>query len=122
MLRLLGIPSAAERQEQEALSALTRILDNIKATRVYCDNEARDRWVKGVPEKGCLPISMEPAETLLPVLTRLGSGSLDGAVELLIQHPRFRSMDSEVAGLGFDLSAIDKLEKRWLASWKEAVR
>jgi hypothetical protein len=110
----------AERFEIEAKQALVNILDNLKETRVYCDNKARDAWIDGVPMYGYLPISKVSTEKLLPVLKRFGGGSLEGAVEILIQHPRFRSYEAEPSGLGFDLSAVDKLEKRWLASWRES--
>lgn len=119
LLRLAGVPTAEEKIEHEAKDTLVNILDNLKETRVYCDNQARDMWVVGVPKNGCLPISMISTEKILPVLVRFGGGSLDGAVEILIQHPRFRSREEDVPGLGFDLSAMDKLEKRWLAAWKE---
>ena len=118
LLRLAGVPTQEERAEQEAMSALRLLLDNLKATRVFCDHDRRDAWIKEVPERGILPISGEPAEKILAAMVRFGGGSLDGAMELLVQHPRYRRSEDEPSGLGFDLSAVDKLEKRWVAAYR----
>jgi hypothetical protein len=104
---LLGLPTAAELEEREAAEGLRSVLASLRP--VARDPRRRDVWMAKA-------ILME--DRIGRTLARFGSGDVECAVRVLCQHPTFAGRDAERESLGLELSAIEKLERRWLAAWK----
>ena len=112
--RLLGIPTAEEREANQAAAALTTVLDILagkgeKPSLVY-DDAKRRVWIRFVMK--------QPLDRAKATLEQFGSGSIEAGVELLCLHPRFRRAGDERDGAGYELSAIQKIEARWLQCWR----
>lgn len=54
-------------------------------------------------------------------LEQLGAGDVEAGVKLIAEHPLVRGAD-EYPSLGLKLSAIEKLEARWIEAWRKANR
>ena len=92
---------------------LGKILQSLKETRAAYDFEQRDKWI----QRG-----REIDDHVFASLLKFGDGSIDLAVSLMCQHPFFKRRDDEREGLNLELSAIERIEKRWLEAWREVMR
>lgn len=126
--QLAGIetpPQFSERRAKEDLSFLVSVL--------------RDHGIQGKPKNGALiqpehrdeernfvqaryeKIPPPPLpDTVRNALAELGDGDRMEGAKLVAMHPMLSKDPDEYPTLNFKLSAIEKLEARWLEAWRRA--
>lgn len=103
-------PTPEQIEEADALRDLGAALDTLApASR---DSRRREQFIAQ------LKADMTN-HRITKTISSFGSGSLAAGLELLCGHPRFTRPDEGREALGLELSSIEKLERRWIAAWKE---
>lgn len=110
--KLLGIQSTEDLAESEAAHVLECVLTSLEPH--VADPKRREGWIEHVKA------NKPPSDPVLRAITRIGSGSFESGVEWLALHPRFRGAGDARESLSYELTAIEKLEARWLAAWRGA--
>jgi len=110
--RWLGLPAIEEQQEQEAGAVLREILEVIQGESLAFDSARRQAWLAGARSHA--------SGRKWRALAIFGGGSVTSGIELLCLHPRFLRQEDRREVLGLELNSIERLERRWLAAWREA--
>lgn len=109
---LAGIPNPEETRKRAALLDLDKVLGRLKT----CAHDTRLRadFLANVKRN----LAKDPITRAMEIF---GGGSLTYAVDLLCMHPRFLRADDDRESIGLELSAIEKIEAKWFAAWREAM-
>lgn len=127
--KLAGLETEGQRSEREGLEALSFVLQRI-----------RRHGIEGRPKRGALiraagrdpdgkwqqeEYEEIPAPHVQPriiaALEELGEGDLKAGVRQVARHPILLSENEDRQPLGLEISAIEKLERRWLDAWRRAA-
>ena len=106
---MVGLPTAEQVVESNALAGLSTLL---KALRMFITWEPlkRDKWLE--------ELSAQKDDPIRKTLIQFGNGNLECAINLICLHPALRRGDEEPEALGLELNAVQKLEQRWIAAWR----
>lgn len=122
---LLDIPSIEDQRKAEQEAEFNRakkdmqmVMDSLRKNRVHRELPQREKWIAAQRESGEKNLAEGEAPIYRTILNF--GGTLECAVDMLCEHPQMRNPEEDRPEIGFTLSALDRLEKRWYIAWKEA--